>query len=293
MHHIFKVKSSAFAILLVTYSNTMKSLFFYEDYRAYLREKIQSLPKDGHGVVGKLAVHMGVHPSLVSQILKGDKQLSPDQAFALTEFFALSSLESEYFLQLVQLERAGSPKLRAFLSTKLELIREQSSQLSKRLESEKTLSENAKGIFYSDWTYSAVRQLTAIGRFQSVEAIARALSLPAKEIRRVLDFLVEHGLCKEEKGLFTVGPQSTHLPASSPWVQVHHRNWREQAIGAVKRPDPEALFYTCPLTMGEADAPKVRELAIRFIEEVNKVVDPSPSERLYCLNIDWFPGNKS
>ncbi|MGZ3693998.1 MAG: TIGR02147 family protein [Bdellovibrionota bacterium] len=270
----------------------MKSLFFFDDYRAFLKEKIKSLPKEGHGVVGKLAVHMGVHPSLVSQILKGDKQLTQDQAFALTDFFALSALESEYFLLLVNLDRAGTSRLRAFLQTKLEAIRTQSTELSKRLESKQILSDNAKGIFYSDWAHSAVRQLTAIDRFGSVDAIANALDMHSKEVRRVLEFLVEHGLCKQENGRYSVGPQSTHLPASSPWVKVHHRNWREQAVAAMSRTDPEALFYTCPLTMGEQDSGKVRELAIRFIEEVNKVVDPSPSERLYCLNIDWFPGNK-
>lgn len=236
---------------------------------------------------------MGVHPSLVSQILKGDKQLTQDQAFALTEFFALSPLESEFFLQLVQLDRAATPKLKAHLRAKLEQIRGQSTELAKRLESKQVLSDNAKGIFYSDWSFSAVRQLTAIEKFGSVEAIARALTLPTREVRRVLDFLLEHGLCKEENGRFQVGAQSTHLPASSPWVNVHHRNWREKAIASLKDQSDGTLFYTCPLTMAEADAPKVRELAIRFIEEVNKVVDPSPSERLYCLNIDWFPGNKS
>jgi hypothetical protein len=192
----------------------------------------------------------------------------------------------------VALDRAGTPRLKAFLLTKLTAIREQSSELVKRLESKQVLSDNAKGIFYSDWTYTAIRQLTAIPRFTSVEKISASIGLPAPEVRRVLDFLVEHGLCKVDGNQYMIGAQSTHLPASSPWVNVHHRNWREQAIHALKKPEPDALFYTCPLTMGEADAPKVRELAIRFIEEVNKVVDPSPSERLYCLNVDWFPGNK-
>ena len=266
----------------------MESLFAYDDYRSYLNDKIESAPKKGYGVAGRLAAHLEVHPSLVSQILGGQKQLTADQAFAAAEFFGLSDLESEYFLLLAQIDRAATRKLKAFLGAKLEKLRQTSKQLSARLDAKQVLSDSAKGIFYSNWTYSAIRQLTAIDRFEGADEIAAAVDLPLKEVHRVLEFLVKHGLCLEKNGRYSIGPQSTHIGTASPWVKVHHRNWRQRSLQALEHGDDDDLFYSSPLTIGAADVARVRELIVKFLEQANKVIDPSPSEELCCLNIDWF-----
>ena len=48
------------------------------------------------------------------------------------------------------------------------------------------------------------------------------------------------------------------------------------------------------MTLSHKDALKIRQMIIEFIQSVNKVVDPSPSEEIHCMNIDWFVvGGKS
>lgn len=48
------------------------------------------------------------------------------------------------------------------------------------------------------------------------------------------------------------------------------------------------LFYTCPMSLSAEATLQVRELLLKSIQEALKIVGPSPSEEVRCLNIDWF-----
>jgi hypothetical protein len=107
-------------------------------------------------------------------------------------------------------------------------------------------------------------------------------------VTRIIEFLLATGLCKGKDGELQVGPMSTHLSAQSPWARVNHRNWRDKAIRSLEQERPDNVHFTTPMTLSEKDAAKVRRMALAFMEEVYGVVDPSPSEVLYCFNMDWF-----
>lgn len=264
------------------------SIFEYSDYRSFMKELFQRMPKQGYGQAYKLARFLGVHTTLVSQVLKKHKTFTLEQASTTAEFLGLNDLESEYFLSLVQIDRAGNEALRKILKRQLSGLRKKAADLSNRLSPRSTLRDELRATFYSDWTYSAVRQLTAIPTFDNIEDIAARLSLPRKQVKNIIDFLLRSGLCKEEKGKLSVGPSSTHLEVSSPWIKSHHCNWRQKAIQEINREDDLKLHYSSPLTLSKSDAARVREMLIKCIDEVDKVIDPSPSEELRCLNIDWF-----
>ena len=204
------------------------------------------------------------------------------------EFFGLSEIETDYFLLLVQLDRAGTAKLKAQIERQIAQHQERAHELVNRLQSKRQLSEEQRAIFYSDWTYSAVRQLTAIKGFDSPEKISAYLNLPIRRIRDVVAFLIEAGLCIEEKGKLKVGSQSTHLESASPWVRTHHANWRQKALERLNNEDNEKLHYTCPMTLSKSDSAQIRKMIVAFLEKLDPVIEPSPSEELHCLNIDWF-----
>ena len=48
------------------------------------------------------------------------------------------------------------------------------------------------------------------------------------------------------------------------------------------------LAYTAPMTLSENDAQRIRAALADVVQNVDGIVGPSPSEKLYCLNIDWF-----
>jgi len=266
----------------------MISVFEFSSYRTFIQKRFHEMPKKGYGQSHKLAQYIGVHTTLVSQVLKGLKPFTLEQASLICEFLGLSELETEFFLLLVQLDRAGNESLRKILKRQINEMKQKSAELSNRLQSQKKLSEEKRAVFYSDWTFSAVRQLTAIKGFHSLDAIADYLDLSKKQAKVIIDFLLSTGLCMEEKGKLLIGASSTHLEASSPWVRVHHANWRQQALSRMAQEEHAKLHYTAPLTISKQDALQIREMIVQFLEMVDKVIEPSPSEEVRCLNIDWF-----
>jgi uncharacterized protein (TIGR02147 family) len=266
----------------------MISLYNFNDYRAFLKARFMELPKAGHGQSLRLAEHLKVHTTLVSQVFQGHKSFTPEQGVLTAEFLGLTEEESEYFLLLIQWERAGNEALRKNLQRQIDKHKKQAQELVNRLQSNVTMSEEQKAVFYSDWTYAAVRQASALKDLNDLDSISERLGISRKQTKKIVDFLLQAGLVREEKNKITVGPSSTHLPSHSPWVKVHHRNWRQRALESLNTEDETKLHYSCPLTIAKKDAALLREMIVKFLEATDKVIEPSASEEIYCLNVDWF-----
>lgn len=94
-------------------------IFEFQNYKAFIRSMITNHPDLGHGSIKKMAAALRVHPSLISQVLNGIKDLTSEQANDIAGFFCLSELETEYFLCLVDIERAGTTRLKVFHQSRL------------------------------------------------------------------------------------------------------------------------------------------------------------------------------
>lgn len=270
----------------------MVSVFEFEDYRDFLNIRFKEMPNRGYGQLTLLASHLGVHTTLVSQIFKGRKEITTDQIALVADFLNLNELETEYLVLLVHWQRAGNSISKKIYKKQLQNLKGQSQNLSKRINSEIKLSEDQRAIFYSDWTYTAVRQATAISNINSVDELSNFLNLSKRRIHFILDFLLKTGLCKDENGKLMPGPSSTYLESTSPWIGVHHTHWRQRALLAFNSDASDNLHYTCPLTVSKKDAFRIKEEIIETIQKINSIVDPSPSEKLYGFNIDWFQEGK-
>lgn len=266
----------------------MIRVFEFSNYREYLGKRLKEMPNKGYGQMSELSRFVGVHTTLVSQILKGHKDLTTDQAILTCDFFGLNALESEYFVLLVNHDRAGNPSAKRFYKNKIQNIKEQSQYISERVSVDVKLSEEHRAVFYSDWAYSAIRQSVAIPNINTIEDIARYLDLPIEKVNSSVAFLLQTGLCKLTGKKIIVGPSSTHVESTSPWVNVHHLNWRNRGIHSLSNANALDLHYTSPVTLSSADCEIIRERLIQLIENVRAIVDPSPSEKMYCLNLDWF-----
>jgi hypothetical protein len=95
------------------------SVFEFDNYRKFVRHAISTTPALGRGSVKKMATALRVHPSLISQVLSGSKDFTSEQANDIASFLNLNELETEYFLCLVDIERAGTSRLKTFLQNKL------------------------------------------------------------------------------------------------------------------------------------------------------------------------------
>jgi uncharacterized protein (TIGR02147 family) len=224
----------------------------------------------------------------VSQILNGDRALQIEYAFGITQFVALPPNEADYFLLLVQAAQAGHESFRQHLKGKIQMLRRDSSDLKKRIGSDVELTEEVRAKFYSHWIYSAVRLLTDIELSNTPQAISAQLDLPLEKVASVLEFLVDSGLCAREGGHYKIAVQNTHLESESPWIYSRQLQWRQKAMQKMDMGMKEDLYYTGPMTLSEKDRQWVRDRLGKLIQEIAERVRGSKSEKLMCLNVDWF-----
>ena len=266
----------------------MNTIFQYDDYRKYLRDWLYNQPRRGRGILRKWSELLRVNPSILSQILSGKRELSLDQAYELQVELALGEIESEYFFTMVTYERAASHRLKTHLKKKLELQRQESLKLSKRLGHERQLSDTESAIFYSSWVFTAVWLSTNLPSWQSVDAISKRLGLERERIVEVLQFLMDVGLVTEELGRYRSQPQRTHLENNSPFIVRHHSNWRMQAIRRAEDLKKEELMFSGPLSISREDFKKVREQIVALIRSVSDTVKETQPEDLAVFQVDLF-----
>ena len=265
------------------------SIFDFESYKVFLLDRIKSMPLSGKGQVLRIAEALKVHPTRISQMLRGPVELTAEQGCLLAQYLGLNDLESEYLVTLIQLERAGSSTLRKLTLKQLERLKSQSHELITRVPVDQVLADQERALFYSSWFYSGIRLLCTLPRFRSIDSIADHFEIPRSKVREVVDFLLSTGLCVEEKGEILIGPRMTHLEASSPFAAKHHVNWRLKALQRHERLSDRELVYTCPVSISKADQLRIRELLVNVISDFTRSVSKSePEETLSCLTIDWF-----
>jgi uncharacterized protein (TIGR02147 family) len=207
----------------------------------------------------------------------------------LADFLSLNLGEKNYFLLLVNFERAGSQKLRDHFKNEIKAIQKQKTEDLKEIVGQDiSLSEADKAVFYSSWLYSAIRLQSSIEGFQSVEALAKRFQLPREEILNKLQFLVEKKLCVQGPDGYRMGPQRTHLEAGSPYIRPRQVSWRVKGFEKMELPKTSHLFYTAPMSISEDQYAELRKRLTEVIAELGAKVTGAKPEKLACLNIDLF-----
>jgi uncharacterized protein (TIGR02147 family) len=264
------------------------SVFDFDDYKPFVREFIKGLPHGGRGQYRAMAKHLRVHTTLLSHVFRGAKELTSEQGCSLASFLGLAELDADYLLALIESNRAGTRELKSAITRRLTQLRERRSQLEHRIPGAHSLSAEQRATFYSHWYYSAVRLASSLPGMGDATAIADRLRLPIDLVRDALEFLLESNLIRKVDDGFELVAKRTHLGASSPLAAVHHRNWRVVAMNRYERMNSRDFAFTSPVTLSRADAAHVREVLVGAVSAVTKLVEPSPSESLCLLNIDWL-----
>ena len=263
-------------------------IFDFDDYKKALNSLLDERRKIQKGVSSKIAEHLGVNPSMVSQVLSGAKDFTEEQMLSICAYLGISKLETKYLLVLLQCERAGSKLLKDhFLEMKMQL-RDQSLKLSKRISEHRVLSETEKAIFYSSWTYSAIHIMSSLHAEIRFDDICKRLDLPTSVARNALDFLVDIKMINENNGVFTVGTTSTHLEKNSPFLVRHHTNWRLKAIQSAEGLSDEELMYSACFSISNQDFKLLREEMVSLIKKFLTVVPDSPAEDIAQFSLDFF-----
>ena len=240
------------------------------------------------GQISRAAEALKCQPSFLSRVMSAEIHLTLDHAFLLTKFLKLDSDESEYFRALVEHERASDPLYKDSLAAKLAELKKRFESLQRRTQKENFSVAHQEGVYFSSWIWSALHFLTSIPEFQSAKAIASRLGLREEVVQTYLKQLESFGLVRQNKSKWEYAGGQFHLPKNSPFVVLHHQNWRSRAVLDAQNFDAESVHYTSVLTLSKADAERLKVLLLGFISESEKVARPSPPEESLVLNCDLF-----
>lgn len=106
---------------------------------------------------------------------------------------------------LLQLEKAGSKKLKDLTKRKINEIREARALVSNRINDTEELDVSAQAIYYSRWYYAAIHVLVTIPGKRTKSAIAAYLSLDLKIVSEAIEFLESYGLIISTPQGYTAG----------------------------------------------------------------------------------------
>jgi uncharacterized protein (TIGR02147 family) len=280
--HIFIINYYQYLLCFIN----MAELYNFTEYKAFIRAMLEE--NKARGYQGKLAEGAGCQRSFLSQALNGPVEITPDHAAGMAKFWNLNDEESEYFLLLVSHSRAATAPLKRMIENRLESLRKMKEHIGERLKQPKLASSEDASIYYSSWQIAALHLLSGTKDYRTVEKMAKRLSLPEALVKELLQKLEGLGLVEKQASNWKNTKRSIHSPADSPYSWNHHSNWRQRALLDAQSPSEKSLHYTALHTLSQEDMGRLRELIRQFIEETRKIIGPSQSEELACLNIDLF-----
>jgi len=264
------------------------SIFDYKTDTSYLKAYLKSQPKEGYGLLKKWAEELGIHTTLMSQIMSETRTFTEEQALELVTLLALPKLESEFFLTLVKHKRSSTIKLKSYYQEKLTALKKQSEKISERVQTDRSLSEEEKAIFYSSWMFSAVRIACSLNEGQTVEQLHKKLDIPLDEITKIVDFLRETQMIVAKGQQFEVGSRFTHLAKGSIYLPRHHTNWRLQAVERAPLLTDTELMYTAPFSISKKHFAAFREKCLLHIQDFQSIARDSTPDEMACFNMDLF-----
>lgn len=263
------------------------NIWKYDSYHEFMRAYIKSLPQHGRGYAVKIAEALKIHPTLLSQIVQGHRELTLEQASLFCDYVKMSDRESDLFIKLVELSRSGNQSLKYRLKRQLEEMRAHYKEVKAHVSPHATeLNDEDKSIFYSSWQYSACRMICSLENPPSLDEISKSLNISADRARAILDFLLRTGLIKEEQGRLVLGPSHTHIGSNSPWVARHHLNWRTKNLNKIENITKEELCFTAPFSCSSEDFKLIRESLLSLIKEITQTVSKTKPENVYSVCID-------
>ncbi len=266
----------------------MISIYQFGDYKTYFKKWIENLPKKGHGEYRKLAVHLNVSTTLISQIFNGTKDMSLEMAAEVCDYLHFNDDEADYFLVLVEHAKAGSHKLKSRLQKQILNKQDKAKKLESRMKKETELDDVTKKTYYSNWIYCALRVLSDIPELNTVEQLSERLIMPKIQLIKYIDFLTMHKLVINKNNKLSMGPSHIYLPPTDPLSLLHHQNWRMLGFQKMQLRHEENFFSSGQYSLSKELAYQIRKELPDFIESVIKRVKPSKSETTRCLNIDFF-----
>lgn len=264
------------------------NLFEFNQYRDYLQKFLHLSHNKGHGLRGIWAKEMGCQIAYVSHVLNGKNNLSLEQAEALSRHLGHSKEETEYFILLVEKERAGTVSLKKFFQNQINLKLNQREEVRSRMKINESLSVEDQAIYYSKWHYSAIHMALTIPDYQTAQSLSAYFNLDLSVVNECLHFLESKALIKLIGKKFQVVGAFLHLNRNSPLFYGQQIFYRHKAIESIYKNRNEDIHFSSLFSISENDVKKIQSVFLDAIEKSTQIIKPSKEEKLYSINLDLF-----
>lgn len=242
------------------------------------------------GMAKKLADHMKCHPTFVSQVVKGKANFNNDQAMAFCQFFELDGPETEFFLNLVNLDRSATPAARKHYVELLDRQRKERRDLGKRLGLKSNLTAEQQTWYYESWVPQAVHILCQVPGKNHVDDLARALGLSKPKLVEVVKKLAQIGIVEIADNRVHSVVDTIHLSKESPLRGKFLTNWRQKVIQDINEFERDkGIHYSAVVSLSEEDASKLQEIMLDHLKVIRDKVVDSESRTVFVHNLDFYP----
>lgn len=263
------------------------SLFLYSDYKQildlYLRQR------HSRGALSRAAEALNCQRSYLSRIMNGNLHLTPDQAYMLAQFWKLKPLEQDYFLCLVDYDRAASRSYRDHIKHKINELKKRNDSLSERMQRpQPPVITSQEAIYFSTWQWSAIHFVASIPQYQTIASLSEKLAIPKESLKIFLERLKEIGLVQNQGSRWEFAKGEFHISKDSPFVIQHHQNWRSKAVMDAQVYQRNNIHYTNIQTASRKDIAALKTMMLEFISESKNLLDPSPPEDCVVFLCDIF-----
>lgn len=263
------------------------NIFEYEHYKTFLK----SLIKDNHqsrGFKAFLAKAAGCERSYFSQVLNSKAHLTPDHAYNISIALEMTPLQCDYWMLLVELGRGATPTYKRFVTHKIKLLQSQSNDMKNKFNNPPQLPEKAEILYFSKWYMVAIHLLCGVIKQNQVLQISRQLNLPTHVIEKSMDELEQLNLLIKKNNTWKPTQEVLYVHKTSPLCDIHHMNWRQQALLDIQTKNDESLHLTAVHSISKENFEKIKQILFSTIKSGMEISKESSEEILACLNIDYF-----
>ena len=264
------------------------AVYEFTDYKKFFNDWVSAQPKDGFGEYRKLAQALGLSTTMISQIFKGDKHFSLEMASDFCDYLKFDENEAEYFLLLVEFQKAGTHRLKERLKKQITQRQERAKKLENRVKQQTEMSDAAKNLYYSHWMYAGIHIASDLNGVNDAAEIAQILNIPKNQVQKVLDFLIENNLVVKKGDKLHLGTARTYIGQSNILLSKHLSNWRLRSIQQLDLQNTNNFHYTAPSCLSKELADQIRQELPTFVQSIVGRIIPTESQVVRCLNIDWF-----
>ncbi len=268
------------------------NIFEYEQYKVFLKNLIKENPKN-RGFKAYLAQIAGCERSYLSQVLNSKAQLTPDHAYNISIALDMSPLEQEYWMLLVELGRIATPTYKRFITNKIKSLQTQSNDMKNKFHDPPQLPEKAEILYFSKWYMVAIHLLCGVIKQDQLTQISKHLSLPKEVVEKALNELEQLKLLLKKNNSWRPTQEVLYVHKSSPLCDIHHMNWRQQALLDIQIKNPDSLHLTAVHSISKENFEKIKQILFSSIKSGMEISQNSSEEMLACLNIDYFNYNKT